>query len=334
MNRAREAKRVRRSSAGFTLIELLVVISIIAVLLGMLLPSLVGARRTGQRVACMANLRGITQGMLEYAGDNDGWPVGAPSGSGGYLQAAGAAYGAAVQTWDFMGPLAHQWGFGLSKPDLGDFAGVLRRFNELRAHDAFLCAGNKFLAGSYGSVDAGVGWMVSYNTVRYQLWTGAEAPGGHEEKLPSDWKPSVDRIGVPANKVFCADGSRFSTVDEPPDYDLSWNAAWGGAFSDTGAHSTYTRSWDRSRAPGNGNTGPVDARQYAFRHSTAEPPVGAPGNAFKLNLGFYDGHVETQGDLQASNPHQWLPKGSLLEGGARWADAEALYGTGDIKIGP
>jgi len=357
MSREREATQIRRSPAGFTLIELLVVISIIAVLLAMLLPSLVGARRTGQRVACMATLRGIAQGMQEYAGDNEDWPVGAPGGSGAYLADAGAAFGPAVQRWDFIGPLAHQWGFGLYKPDYGDVTGVFRRFNELRAHDAFLCAGNKFLAGSYGAADAGVGWMVSYNTSRYQLWVLSETGGNgvdlygneHEEKVPDNWRPSTLRIGVPANKIFCADGSRYADATEPPDYDLGVHAGWGGAFSDSAPYagpSYHSKSWDRRRAPGNGGTGSVDARMYAYRHSTAEPPVGAVANAYKANFAFYDGHVETMGDLQSANPHYWLPYGGIgggstdktvgrLDTANTLPDVKAHYGlSGTIAIAP
>lgn len=57
------------SRAGFTLIELLVVIAIIAILMGMLLPSMGKARENGRAMVCTSNLKQNMLGFSSYATD-------------------------------------------------------------------------------------------------------------------------------------------------------------------------------------------------------------------------------------------------------------------------
>lgn len=57
---------------GFTLVELLVVISIIALLIAILLPSLRRAKRQAQATVCASHLRNLGQGLQMYAGEFDG----------------------------------------------------------------------------------------------------------------------------------------------------------------------------------------------------------------------------------------------------------------------
>lgn len=66
MSRLKHNDRAR----GFTLIELLVVISIIALLIGLLLPSLAQARKAAWTAQGLSNLRGLTTASANYATDN------------------------------------------------------------------------------------------------------------------------------------------------------------------------------------------------------------------------------------------------------------------------
>ena len=61
-----------KKNKGFTLVELLVVVSIIALLVGLLLPALGRVRDSARQVKCATNVRAIHQGLVAWSQDDDG----------------------------------------------------------------------------------------------------------------------------------------------------------------------------------------------------------------------------------------------------------------------
>lgn len=84
-------RSLRVRAEGFTLIELLVVISIIAMLISILLPSMERARGSARLTLCMNNLRNIHVGTMMYTHDfNDRFPSRWSTGAWAFRRAPGS----------------------------------------------------------------------------------------------------------------------------------------------------------------------------------------------------------------------------------------------------
>jgi len=114
----------RRAERGFTLIELLVVMSIIAVLVGLLLPAVNHAVIAVRKAACVHRVAGVSAGLENFKAD---WGLYPPSdnsqpdekiyGSDETASDAGGqpSYGYQIMALALVGPTAKGWGAALGK---------------------------------------------------------------------------------------------------------------------------------------------------------------------------------------------------------------------------
>lgn len=344
--------------SAFTLVELLVVIGIIALLISILLPSLQKARRSANTIKCSANLRGILQAMNMYASQYKGYIPGSPNTTGMHLYTS-ATYSDAncpglINGWDWMTPIARVMGVAIPNIDDGTKIARGQRFKFLTGLQQFQCPENQFLMTPFPA-DAAFPTlpMVSYNTASVFLlntntpsaklpppWLAAAGNNGLYGaptfySPPADYGPKLNRIGASSEKIYIADGSRYATGTVAPDYDWKYNATYGSAFADVGAYNAFSRAWDRTKCFAPGGAG-VDARVYGFRHGTLVK--GGKADTYRFNVGFYDGHVETLGDLAGGNPRYWAPRGTLFPTITNevWSDVAAKYlnGIGSMYVVP
>jgi len=343
-------ERISPRRKGFTLVELLVVIGIIALLISILLPALGKARAAAQSAQCLANLRSMGQAMMIYVSENKGYLPGSGATSGLCIFNPNAAYAtqytatsvppeAPIDPFDYFAPLTKMMRIkakNAASPNAAD------RYKDYMGMQQFVCPSYVgVISGPYaGAPDAGAIQSVSYCTGWAMLVTSGNptpgvtgatriSTGATWPVLPSGYAPKITRVGQGAEKIFAADGAKFSTNSIVPDYNLTlpMTSGWASTnyssfsnYSDFGPWSITTSSYDRSWAKQNSKSGNFDSRNLSFRH-------GGKGTNLRLNAVFYDGHADNMEELTVSNPRLWLPKGTAIKDTSKiWPDVIARYG--------
>ena len=232
-----------KKKSGFTLIELLVVVSIIALLISILLPSLKRAREQAKMAACIANLKGISTASITYAASDEqessipvhpmfGYGIknkidhdsiratcerawGGKSGRG-KVDANAMFWGTGMG----RGPATRPLNLSLYKGGLADYScapygsytgsDILERWtaDEMLKLEQFRCPSDRGYAG-YGSLALKISGMSSYDHygnsyAMNTMWIGY-GPGSMLMSNTAFLRP-LSRIPNPANTLYYIEG--------------------------------------------------------------------------------------------------------------------------------
>ncbi len=189
---------------AFTLIELLVVISVIALLMAILIPSLAKARQQARRICCLSNLRQLVIAANSYTAANDDYyPVAQ------YWKVTAGRF--AFYCWDFTTI------FEAGKKTV--LPGML--WQQMMMEQIQQCPSFKGQSNTAGDPYTGYNYNTSY--IGHGKAESIEAPA----KIIAIKKPS--RCALFGDGQFKKGANKYMRAPWPNPGDVSFSSRWAGA---------------------------------------------------------------------------------------------------------
>ncbi|MCB9849821.1 MAG: type II secretion system protein [Phycisphaerales bacterium] len=299
---------------GMTLIETVTALACLAILVPLIVAATGSTVRPNRERMCAYRLGQLGSAMLLYTIENEGYIPGSPGTSGAALDLIYNGQPtdlddipiAITQTWDWAAPLAGYLNVELS-PSRAERVERFR-FGE------FWCPSNNYTSVpyNYSTLSPFQPWratrMLSYNSCRNFLLYADDAPppvtidalwsvniAGTTELAPA-YYPRLDQLGTTEDKVFLADGSRYTSESGDVYHDVNWRSSSGGMYSDGGPtlQETYLRSYILD----------LPQKAYSYRHKH--------GDDYGINAIHYDGHVSWMSETTSRHPRWWYPTGTTI----------------------
>ncbi len=307
-------QRRPRSLAGlrraFTLVELLVVVSIIALLIAILLPSLKRARESAKRIKCTSNCRGIAQASMLYATE-DKKEFTIPNGiaDAGYSTSFYGYYGFGGKSGrgdgDVMGApsvLTSEWagpnfmgsthrplnkliykGGTVGKVNLG-LAGESWQQDSEQDLEMFRCPGDKGFSGMHmkGWKESGLSSYDHYGT-SYVASIYLVSSSGVNQPVDSNsmyYRP-LSQVPNPTNTImYMENGGRYACyADNPEEYHQpAGQCFWPYAYGKMTAKGFHGQDFHFNAAFGDGHAKWIKIKGHGLVPGVGKMPAQCPGS--------------------------------------------------------